>query len=77
MEPISEWWNGCSSGKQSAGSFSHQVPYGWLSTDQRRSFFTTSRCVSSFCCVNPGRNRPMRSASSHNASDSWLEGSVS
>ena len=52
----------------SAGNRSHHVPYGWLSTDQRRSFFTTSRCVSSFCCVIAGSRSPIRSDSSHRAS---------
>ena len=56
---------------------SSQVPYGWLSTDQRRSFLTTSRWLSSFSWVMAGNRLARRSDSSHRpSSSSWL-GSVS
>src|SRR6185437_12110184 len=38
---------------------------------------TTSRCVSSFCWVIAGSRPPMRSASSHSANASSLDGTVS
>ena len=78
MEPMVGWWYGCPSGKSSApGSFSSQVPYGWLSTDQRRSFLTTSRWLSSFSWVIAGSRLASRSDSSQSASSSSWLGSVS
>ena len=43
----------------------------------RRSFLTTSRSLSSFCCVKAGRRNPIRSDSSQSASSKPLEGTVS
>ena len=41
-------------GRAGSACRSSQVPYGWLSTAQRRSFLTTSRWLSSFSWVMAG-----------------------
>ena len=52
---------------------SSQVPYGWLSTEKRRSFLTTSRWLSSFSWVMAGNRLARRSDSSQSpSSSSWL-----
>ena len=52
-------------------------PNGWLSTRSRRSFFTMSRCPSSFFWSSVGSRKPRRSDSSQSAVSSALLGMLS
>ncbi len=77
IEPIVEWWYGCSGGNRYACTFSCHEPYGRLSYEKRFSFLTTSRWLSRFSWLSASGSVAMRSASSQRASSSWFDGSVS
>ncbi len=74
MDPITV----CRYGSQSMASVSMVImaaPYGWLSTRSRRSSFTTSRSRWKFSSFTT--RLCIRSASSHSATFTWFDGTVS